>query len=69
MGAREFWALRDISLSFSEGENIGLVGDNGAGKSTLLRVISDIYSPTAGSADVRGFVVPLLESVSGFRKS
>jgi ABC-type polysaccharide/polyol phosphate transport system ATPase subunit len=64
--SKEFWALRDISLTFSEGEHVGIVGDNGAGKSTLLRAISGIYPPATGEVKTRGFLVPLLEIGLGF---
>ena len=54
-------ALRDISLSLSMGDRVGLVGHNGAGKSTLLRLLSGIYEPTRGSAIRRGRVAPVFD--------
>jgi ABC-2 type transport system ATP-binding protein len=54
-------ALRNISLSLSMGDRVGLVGHNGAGKSTLLRLLSGIYEPTRGSATVRGRVAPVFD--------
>ena len=54
-------ALRDITLSLSMGDRVGLVGHNGAGKSTLLRLLSGIYEPTRGSATVRGRVAPVFD--------
>jgi len=43
-----FQALTDISVDFSQGELVGLVGDNGAGKTTLIRILSGMYTPTSG---------------------
>lgn len=54
-------ALRDVNLHLREGDRVGLVGHNGAGKSTLLRLLSGIYEPTRGSADVRGRVAPVFD--------
>ncbi|WP_420716155.1 ABC transporter ATP-binding protein [Mycobacterium sp. 94-17] len=54
-------ALRDITLSLSAGDRVGLVGHNGAGKSTLLRLLSGIYEPTRGSAAVCGRVAPIFD--------
>jgi ABC transporter len=54
-------ALRDITLSMSIGDRVGLVGHNGAGKSTLLRLLSGIYEPTRGSAVVHGRVAPIFD--------
>lgn len=54
-------ALRDINLHLREGDRVGLVGHNGAGKSTLLRLLSGIYEPTRGSADIRGRVAPVFD--------
>ena len=54
-------ALRDINLHLREGDRVGLVGHNGAGKSTLLRLLSGIYEPTRGVADVRGRVAPVFD--------
>ena len=54
-------ALRDITMSLSMGDRVGLVGHNGAGKSTLLRLLSGIYEPTRGSAIVSGRVAPVFD--------
>jgi ABC-2 type transport system ATP-binding protein len=54
-------ALRDIDLNLEHGARVGLVGHNGAGKSTLLRLLSGIYEPTRGSADIRGRVAPVFD--------
>lgn len=63
---REFYALKDINLDIKRGEVLGIVGKNGSGKSTLLKVISSILTPTLGTVEVIGKVVPLLELGSGF---
>jgi len=45
----EYRALRDISLSVSEGELALIFGPNGHGKSTLLKTISGLIRPTRGT--------------------
>ncbi|GDY31224.1 galactan export ABC transporter ATP-binding subunit Wzt/RfbE [Gandjariella thermophila] len=54
-------ALRDITVSFKQGDRVGLVGHNGAGKSTLLRLLAGIYEPTRGSARIEGKVAPVFD--------
>ena len=54
-------ALKDITLSLSTGDRVGLLGHNGAGKSTLLRLLSGIYEPTRGEAIVNGRVAPIFD--------
>lgn len=63
---QDFTALENISFSVKRGETLGLIGCNGAGKSTMLKVISGILKPTAGTVQVAGNVVPMLELGSGF---
>ncbi len=62
----EFWALKDINLSFEEGDRVAILGHNGAGKSTLLKLISRITEPTSGRITMRGRVASLLEVGTGF---
>lgn len=52
--------LEDVNLTFREGDRVGLIGHNGSGKTTLLRVLSGIYTPTHGSAMIRGHCVSLI---------
>lgn len=63
---RDFWALKDISLTVREGEILGVIGRNGAGKSTLLRVLALITEPTSGRLTLAGRPAALLETGAGF---
>jgi ABC-type polysaccharide/polyol phosphate transport system ATPase subunit len=54
-------ALDSVDLRLEKGDRVGLIGQNGAGKSTLLRMMSGIYSPTSGTIESSGKVVPLLD--------
>ncbi len=54
-------ALRDITLSLSSGDRLGIVGRNGAGKSSLLRVMAGIYEPAFGRVHVGGTLNALLD--------
>jgi branched-chain amino acid transport system ATP-binding protein len=51
-------ALGDVSFTLAEGEIIGLIGPNGAGKTTLFNCLTGLYSPTAGSVDLKGGRLP-----------
>jgi zinc transport system ATP-binding protein len=46
--------LKDINLSLSEGQFIGIVGPNGGGKTTLLRAILGLMKPTSGRIRIFG---------------
>ncbi len=63
---RDFWALRDISLSIGRGETFCVIGENGSGKSTFLQLVAGILTPSSGTAEVRGRVAALLELGAGF---
>jgi ABC-2 type transport system ATP-binding protein len=41
-------ALKDINLSVSNGEILGIIGPNGAGKTTLVRLILGLLTATSG---------------------
>src|SRR3989344_4321925 len=63
---QNFLALKDISLTVSKGEIIGIIGPNGAGKSTLLKVLNRITEPTSGEVVIHGKISSLLEVGTGF---
>jgi ABC-2 type transport system ATP-binding protein len=53
--SRAVCALKNISLSVSKGQIVGLIGPNGAGKSTFLNLIAGLIFPTKGCVTVCGY--------------
>ncbi|NNK96930.1 MAG: ABC transporter ATP-binding protein [Desulfobacterales bacterium] len=49
--------LRDVSLSFKEGEFTVIAGANGSGKTTLLRHLNGLLFPESGNVTVNGISV------------
>ena len=43
-------AVRDVDLTVSTGELVGIVGPNGSGKTTLLRLLLGSLAPSKGQA-------------------
>ncbi|MGH6971243.1 MAG: ABC transporter ATP-binding protein, partial [Caulobacteraceae bacterium] len=54
LGKAPVEALRDISLTVTEGEFVSIVGASGSGKSTLLRIIDGLETATSGVVLVDG---------------
>jgi simple sugar transport system ATP-binding protein len=50
-------ALKGVTLDFTRGEALGLVGDNGAGKSTLINILSGVHTADQGEIKVEGRAV------------
>lgn len=49
-------AVKGISLELEEGELMAFIGPNGAGKSTTIKMLTGILHPSAGEAQVLGYV-------------
>ena len=47
-------AVNDVTLSISEGETVGLVGESGCGKTTMSRAIMRLIDATDGHLRFRG---------------
>ena len=47
-------AVKGVSFDIGEGEIFGLLGPNGAGKSTAIKMLTCLFPPTGGSAQVCG---------------
>lgn len=48
------YALKEISLEFSVGGKVGIVGPSGGGKSTLIRLALGVIDPTCGEVRLNG---------------
>ena len=47
-GGKRHYVFKNLSFTFPEGANIGLIGSNGAGKSTLMNILGGIDVPDRG---------------------
>lgn len=51
----KFYAVNDVSFSADDGEIVCLLGVNGAGKTTTMRVLSTVFQPSQGTAEIHGW--------------
>src|SRR5580698_1927784 len=63
-----FYALRDVSVSLSEGESLAIIGSNGAGKSTMLNLATQLCPPDSGEVQINGRLSAVLELGAGFHQ-
>ena len=61
MGDVEVHALRDVSLTISEGESVAVMGPSGSGKSTLMNILGCLDRPTSGTYHLVGEEVSKLD--------
>ena len=52
--SRQIPVLKDVSLSFSQGDFVAILGHNGSGKSTFAKLLNVILTPTGGTLTVAG---------------
>lgn len=51
-------AVRNVDLTVTAGEIVGLIGPNGAGKTTFFNCLTGLYVPTEGKVSYKGTVLP-----------
>jgi lipopolysaccharide transport system ATP-binding protein len=54
-------ALEHLTFTMKDGDRVGILGHNGAGKSTLLRLLSSVYAPSSGTAQINGEIGSLID--------
>jgi ABC-type cobalamin/Fe3+-siderophores transport system ATPase subunit len=52
--SHNFFILRDVSITFSEGEFVTVLGPNGAGKTTFVKCITGLQKITSGEIKIFG---------------
>jgi len=50
----ETYALRNVSLKFTVGQRLAIVGMNGSGKTTFIKLLCRLYDPTEGEILLNG---------------
>jgi branched-chain amino acid transport system ATP-binding protein len=60
-------ALREVTLSVSKGEVLGLIGPNGAGKTTLVNTICGVTPASSGTVTFDGRDITRIKTYQGAR--
>lgn len=60
--------LKDLNLTISKGETVGIVGNSGSGKTTILNLILGFYEPTSGRILIDGHDLKSLHWVNWLSK-
>ena len=70
LGGNQVEALKNLSFSVEEGEDVAIMGESGSGKTTLLNILAALDKPTGGQVILNGKnIVDIREKeISAFRR-
>ena len=54
-GRKDVVAVDSVTFNAFEGEITALLGHNGAGKTTTMSMLTGLFSPTSGNANINGY--------------
>jgi osmoprotectant transport system ATP-binding protein len=63
-----FQALKNVNLTFKEGEITVLIGPSGCGKTTTMKLVNRLITPTKGRITIRGEDIARMDPVQLRRK-
>ncbi len=53
----EFTALKNVSLTFNDGEFVAIIGHTGSGKTTLIEHLNGLSKPTKGQVQIGDMII------------
>ncbi|KAL6073551.1 ABC transporter, ATPbinding domain containing protein [Balamuthia mandrillaris] len=52
-----YFAVNNVAFSIAAGECVGILGPNGAGKTTLISILTGLFEPSSGTAEMFGLSI------------
>jgi len=69
-GGNKVQALKNVTFSVEQGENVAIMGESGSGKTTLLNIMAALDKPTGGEVELDGMRLSTIKEseIAAFRR-